>query len=146
MKKTAPKLYRFHLDIGDWSDDGHGKKETFLIESNKPVRACREAYFAAQKRLVENLWPENIYATYDNPLTPQAPQIAATRAHGFDFAHYVGDDEYLNAESLAHYTLWFITRGDPTIKAKIIPLDTFAFYGSDKRGRHIGFIGYGCFE
>lgn len=59
---------------------------------------------------------------------------------------YLGDEEYISAESMAHYTLWFITRGNVKIKACIIkPPDTFASYGSDKKGRHIGFIGYGCF-
>lgn len=147
VKRPAPKLYRFHLDIGDWSGDGHGKKKTFLIESNKPVGACREAYFKARRLFVENIWPESIYSKYNNPLTPTASQIIATRAHGFDFSYYLGDEEYISPESMAHYTLWFIMRGNTKIKAYIIPPPaTFAFCGSDRQGRHIGFIGYGCFE
>jgi hypothetical protein len=145
MKKTAPKLYRFHLDIGDWSGDGHGKKETFLVESNKPVRASREAYFAAQKKLLERQWPGNIASTYGERPIFDDHHIVEIKKLGFDFKLY-SELDCVDPISMAHYTLWFIMRGDPTIKAKIIPLDTFAFYGFDKKGRHTDFIGYGCFE
>lgn len=33
-----------YLVVGDWSDDGHGKTEKFLIESNKPIQEVRAAY------------------------------------------------------------------------------------------------------
>lgn len=141
------KLYRFHLDIGDWSDDGHGKKETFLIESNKTVGACREAYFKAQKKLAERLWPSELSAHYEERFMLSDSRVAEIRKLGFNFGAVVlGDEyEYANAVGMAHYTLWFIKHGNPRINARIVPLDTFAFYGSDKKGRHIGFIGYGCF-
>jgi len=43
-------MERFKLILGDWSDDGHGKTETFIVESNKPVDEAREAYFEAVKK------------------------------------------------------------------------------------------------
>jgi len=33
-----------HVVIGDWTDDGHGKKETVTIESNKSVSELQKAY------------------------------------------------------------------------------------------------------
>lgn len=37
-------LYQFNVNIGDWSDDGHGKTDTFLFESNYPVDHLQKAY------------------------------------------------------------------------------------------------------
>lgn len=33
--------------IGDWSDDGHGESESWIVKSNVPVQELREAHFAA---------------------------------------------------------------------------------------------------
>jgi hypothetical protein len=36
--------YKMYLNIGDWSDDGHGKWEKILLESNLPVEDVQQAY------------------------------------------------------------------------------------------------------
>ena len=36
--------YKMYLVLGDWSDDGHGKTDKILLESNKPVEEVQEAY------------------------------------------------------------------------------------------------------
>ena len=38
-------MYQFHLSIGDWSGDGHGRSEDFTVASNAPVEIVREAHF-----------------------------------------------------------------------------------------------------
>lgn len=38
-------MYQFKMTIGDWSDDGHGRYEDFVVRSNVPVEQVREAYF-----------------------------------------------------------------------------------------------------
>lgn len=38
-----------YLVLGDWSDDGHGKYEKVLVESNKTVQEIQDAYKASCK-------------------------------------------------------------------------------------------------
>ena len=37
-------MNKMYLQIGDWSDDGHGKYEKFLLKTNKSVKEIQEAY------------------------------------------------------------------------------------------------------
>lgn len=36
--------YKIKFPVGDWDDNGHGSCEWFIVESNKPVEAVREAH------------------------------------------------------------------------------------------------------
>lgn len=38
-----------YLVLGDWSDDGHGKYDKVLVESNKSVKEIQDAYKASCK-------------------------------------------------------------------------------------------------
>ena len=38
-------MHQFRLTIGDWSGDGHGRSEDFLVISNVPVERVREAHY-----------------------------------------------------------------------------------------------------
>ena len=38
-------MYKFVIPIGDWSEDGHGKHDDYVVTSNKPVEAVREAHY-----------------------------------------------------------------------------------------------------
>ena len=44
-------MYQFHLSIGDWSGDGHGRSEDFTVASNAPVEIVREAHFSFEGQL-----------------------------------------------------------------------------------------------
>jgi len=37
-------MYKMKLNIGDWSDDGHGKCESYIYEVNYPVDVVQQAY------------------------------------------------------------------------------------------------------
>mgnify|MGYP003474037794 CR=1 FL=1 len=37
-------MFKFKIPIGDWSGDGHGKCEIFIVECNYPVERVRQAY------------------------------------------------------------------------------------------------------
>lgn len=41
--------YQMFLVVGDWSNDGHGRCEEVLVETNHPVEDIRRAYKAACK-------------------------------------------------------------------------------------------------
>jgi hypothetical protein len=38
------KDHKFIILIGDWSSDGHGKSESFVLNGNYPVKMLRQAY------------------------------------------------------------------------------------------------------
>lgn len=40
-------MNKMYLVLGDWSDDGHGKYDKVLVESNKTVREIQDAYKAS---------------------------------------------------------------------------------------------------
>lgn len=42
-------MNKMYFVIGDWSDDGHGKSEKFLIKSNKTCKEIQDAYKASCK-------------------------------------------------------------------------------------------------
>ena len=42
-------MYTMQIILGDWSDDGHRKKETVIIESNKSVEELQKAYRKSYK-------------------------------------------------------------------------------------------------
>lgn len=43
-------MFTYKLPIGDWSDDGHGKCEWYLVRSNKSARLI-EAAFSLRAKL-----------------------------------------------------------------------------------------------
>jgi hypothetical protein len=42
-------MNKMYLVLGDWSNDGHGKYDKVLVESNKTVREIQDAYKASCK-------------------------------------------------------------------------------------------------
>jgi hypothetical protein len=42
-------MNKMYLVLGDWSDDGHGKYDKVLVESNKSVKKIQDAYKASCK-------------------------------------------------------------------------------------------------
>jgi hypothetical protein len=42
-------MNKMYLVLGDWSDDGHGKYDKVLVESNKSVEEIQDAYKASCK-------------------------------------------------------------------------------------------------
>lgn len=43
------KMNKMYLVLGDWSDDGHGKHDKILLESNVSVKDIQDAYKASCK-------------------------------------------------------------------------------------------------
>ena len=42
--------YKMYLVLGDWSNDGHGKTDKILVETNYPVEKIKLAYKKAVKK------------------------------------------------------------------------------------------------
>lgn len=126
-----------NIQIGDWSGDGHGRYTNNFYESNLPIEEVREAYFAARERL-ESISPEHICPDYKHATLSEQIECEAAKL-GFNF-----DRKTFNSSQLADYTAWFCQQGHPTLKlTRVKPPPTLAFYGFDKKCRHVECIGYG---
>lgn len=152
-------MYRFKLPIGDWSDDGHGKHEDYLIESNKPVEEVRELYFQACDKIGFSL--DGSYK--QTKLTPQAEYEDAdfskktlqtllnfgVKLNQDDIDYIMENETTDGTELLCDIILAFIKTQDNALELKrILKQDypRFQFYGFDKQQRHIGYFGYGLFN
>ncbi len=150
---NTPDKFRWTLELGDWSGDGHGHHQTINIESNKDVGAAQKAYQKVKKELSQQLCPEKICSEYQEHKISN-DVIEAARKLGFDFQEGYDEEQraehnedgglYLDLEKLADYTLWFIKRGDPEIELKITPREEMPSFNRYARP-HISFIGYGLF-
>jgi hypothetical protein len=135
--------HQFTIDIGDWSDDGHGKKNTFTFAANKPIEDVREAYFAAKKRL-KKLCPESFCNGYEDRHIPDEIYNALTDA-GCPLP--AGDPESIDTKGMALIVAWFCMQGNADLLVvPCEPVPSLAFYGQDAKRRHIGFFGYGLFD
>lgn len=147
---------KFSVHIGDWSGDGHGEKETFYVTADCSLEQVREAYFIAKNGMPKHLCPENFMEDYEDHTIPEKTYRDALK-HGYDMLQGFDKEtveeklqeclEYPQWEprDMLNYLLWFIKQGDARIEFEVGEIDTFAWYGNDKKKRHIGFMGYGLF-
>lgn len=152
-------MYRFKLPIGDWSDDGHGKHEDYLIESNKTVDYVRELYFQACDKIgfsldgsykKTNLTPQAEYEDYKfSKETLQSLLDFGVKLNKDDIDYIMKHESTDGTELLCDIVLAFIKTQDSELKLirieeKSYPM--FQFYGYDEKKRHIGYFGYGLFN
>ena len=158
--------YKFRIPIGDWSGDGHGHKEFFLIKSNKPVEAVREAYFAASEKLGYNLdgshdaknGPCADYEdrTIDNDWYSKLVRDGILNDNddiSINEDEESGDVENetydVDTDMFVGMVLAYLKVGDPELVLEVIKeesLPMLPFYGYDDKQRHIGYFGYGLFD
>lgn len=131
-------MYKFRMSIGDWSDDGHGKHEDFIISSNVPVQVVREAHFAMKDKLGFSV--EDICSEYeDTVIDIKTTKIIKDLGFEFeDYTEYGEADMYCTA--MAKLWIFLLQKVDPNLELRIINDDIpyFHFYGFDEKKRHIG--------
>lgn len=138
-------MYQFKMVIGDWSDDGHGKHEDFVIQSNVPVEQVREAHYRIEETTGVNI--EEICSNYeedeiDRDVVEQLQEL------GFEFENATGMGPGItNTTEMARLWLFLLQKADPDLKLTLMDAEvpTLHFYGFDDKGRHIGGVGYGLF-
>lgn len=152
-------MYYFKIPIGDWSHDGHGQKEIFLIKSNKPVEHVRELYFQACDKIGFSL--DGSYKKTSSTPCCEYEDITfskETLQELLDFGvklkketiDIIEQEEVIEEKlSLCEIILAFIRTQDSTLEISIeeeknVPM--FQFYGFDSKKRHIGYFGYGLFS
>lgn len=134
-------MYKFRMSIGDWSNDGHGKHEDFVVESNAPVEVVREAHFVIKDVTGINI--EKICRDYEDSSVPEEI-VDELKDIGFEFECPGGT----YPEEMANLWIFLLQKANPVLELKIIKdkIPTLHFYGFDEKKRHISFVGYGLFE
>lgn len=146
-------MYEFKMSIGDWSGDGHSQCKDYNIKSNKPVEQVREAHFKITEVTGINI--EEICNEYQECTMP-SNIIDKLRELGFDIkaCGYIdkrddGDVVYAEPNGMVQLWCFLLMKADPGLELSIVhdvSIPTLHFYGCDSNKRHIGFVGYGCFE
>lgn len=139
-------MYQIRLTIGDWSDDGHGHTADFIVNSNLPVEAVREAHFKIKETTGIDI--ESICSEYEEDEIDEET-VEILKDMGFQFSNSTGmGDEITNPEEMAKIWVFLLQKADPNLKLEFQTDDipNLNFYGFDEKGRHIGSVGYGLFS
>lgn len=104
-------MNKFYINIGDWSEDGHGQCERFLFESNYSVEELQEAYRKSCEKTGVRL-EEVAYVYADASIKPAVAM--ALLNHGCPDELLLADDCTGDDDQDIHYGL------DPTRMAKLI--------------------------
>lgn len=153
--------YKFNMPIGDWSDDGHGKTETFVFGCNKPLTAVVEAFNKAAKKLPLETHPTEIFHDYEDH-SLEAESYFSIFDAGYDMLAGFNEPEerarrlaelpdetwevileypQVEKKELACYVLWFCQQGDPElIFSEETPAESLFGYGGLREH-----CGYGLF-
>lgn len=140
------------LPIGDWSDDGHGKCDWFLIGSNLPVEEVREAYFKACDTLGEDL-SDFLCSEYEDYEIPEE-KLERLKELNLDISDlidksYYGEPCFYDRQNFAEFILRALNKlGNKDFAWKFLDEEApmIPFYGFDDKKRHIGYFGYGLFS
>ena len=144
-KRAQTKTYRFRIPIGDWSNDGHGKCDWFIVDSNKSLKTIREAYFAS-KKITGVITPEDICSDFEDSTILESDKERFAEQYPVT-KKMIDDNEYISSRAMVEMIIEFVRKSDSSIVMKVDEKsdDMLPFYGYDQSGRHINFIGYGLF-
>ena len=164
--------YRIRFPIGDWSDDGHGKCDWFIVKSNMPVEIVREAHFAFKKLYGFDIG--DICHNYgESDVSGEIAEFIVKHKllndSSDEFEILSKEGEYLNTDCysnklddfkegctiniLSSETLLKIWVGllmlayeGLVLKTEEDNVPTINYYGFDKKNRHLKTPGYGLFN
>ena len=92
-KKKDPKFaHTVNLIVGDWSDNGHGKTETFTVNCNLDKKALEKAYKAGVKKTQVDLTKDVATNFEDNSISRDA--VDKLGKHGFKISDHSDDVPY----------------------------------------------------
>lgn len=135
-----------YLVLGDWSDDGHGKYDKVLVESNKSVEEIQDAYkasckltgvsfnhnedFTERKRNYKEKQKYQIATEYEQGFNVSDEAKQALRDAGFDvekhFAYGMDEDnDQIEDNDVIFLYLWteFVKLSLPDLIINKIPED-----------------------
>lgn len=140
--------YKINFPIGDWSGDGHGKCDWFIVESDKPVEEVREAHYLIKDTFGIDLEEEVASEYRDNRIS--ADIVKKLGKLGFNIEsidEYEGNYSVCPSDMLDIW-VFLLNKVNSELRLVYTPdnIPTISFYGRDEKNRQIGFVGYGCYE
>lgn len=148
-------MYTFKIPIGDWSNDGHGIADWYIVQSNKSVEEVRELYFQACKMFgfgLDTEYKDAPCIDYEDSVIPietlyLLEDFGVKAASNLLENLEVGSTEcYVDPDNFINIVLEFIKTQDRNLELDIVDIPMFQFYGFDSKERHIGYFGYGLFQ
>jgi hypothetical protein len=128
-----------NFTVGDWSNDGHGRTETFPVQVNtsdpNQVSAAIHAgaelcgltrptryYLQACEEYEDNSFPsEDLLALIEYGFVPDTDEIDITLAYGPDDLLEEGTEVYPSPKAWASIHVFLANLGDPTLNATLLP-------------------------
>lgn len=137
------ETYKFKLQLGDWSRDGHGQSEEYFLQSNVDVKELREIYFKTIQKTLISI--QDICRKYEDCSISQE-QIEGLGLDVENYEHII--ENGVEYQDFIELFIDYIQTHNPEISLKIIKdnIPSFHFYGFDERKRHINGFGYGLFS
>lgn len=160
--QNTNQTYRFQFHLGDWSKDGHNQFETFVFESNYPVKALQDAYKASCRGLgvqfnhnanysgldAHNGYgsPLHIWTEYQKgSMSKEAEEILQKAGLNLDRLHYGGLENYVALVlEFVKINLPLLEIKEATYKRSELKADIPHFNGFWNQELNIQ-IGYGLF-
>ncbi|MBI5065800.1 hypothetical protein HZA97_06185 [Candidatus Woesearchaeota archaeon] len=139
------EFYLINFPVGDWSDDGHGKCNYFLVSSKKPTKEVRAAHFEAPKVLGFEIG--DICHEYEDRYLEENI-VTKLKELNYDMDKLDQDDDRisLSPEDMADIWLYLLNHINPELNLKLFPsVPMINFYGFED-GKHLRTPGYGLFE
>lgn len=149
-----------YLVLGDWSNDGHGKSDKILLESNLPVDVVQKAYkdsckmtgvsfnhdggdenFTGIKRDYQDSKDFNICTEYEDCLIPMKA-LEILKQHGWNKNN---EDNYIGEKDFIKLWIWFVQIANPAIRLKVVKDDIPVINGYWNKELNVQF-GYGLYS
>ena len=159
----------FKVPVGDWSDNGHGKRADYYLEANYSAQDMRQAYKDTCKKIGLQMNHNQDYtgierisswSSWRHLLTEYEASSIDEKAidilleHGYKFSeceafdeddNLIKDEIYFNSDSVFDLFMWFISYSMPSdfeYKQVTQEAESIIGYWSDDLNHQIG---YGVF-
>lgn len=147
--------YKIRFTIGDWSDDGHGKSQTYVVQANKPVEHLRELHLSSPdilgfdigdicRNYGDSLLSPEIFEALTNHCIPNPFSKLANNIDNIDD----GDLYFDTPDELVQLWIDILKHLDKELEAEIVPDNDIPnmHWSGYRDGKHLNVPGYGLFE
>lgn len=140
-------MFKIKFTIGDWSKDGHGQSDTFIIGSNKPVEHLQKIHLKCIDELGFDIG--DICRDYgESKVSSKILDILNEHKIPYAFSDYDGKICVEDPEDLVELWLNILMFLDKNIDAKIVSESVIPsmHWPGYKDGKHLNVPGYGLYE
>lgn len=144
---------KFKIAVGDWSDDGHGKCDYFMVETDcESIEGIRELYFRIKEKFdldiseIAKYYGCNEMDVDDYNLLVDLGFCPKEDNFEIIDSDYIG---ILETEAIAEIIVFMLNKLDTGYKFNLVSeseVPMLQFWGFDDKKRHLSVGGYGLFE